>query len=302
METKDKIIAGGALTLLGISMLGGCPKSDKKQDKALADWENSHGTQGFINLNAVRDAFRSNQSMPDFEKRVNEIFEGDNMIVFEAKEIKDGFVIEASEDLDGNKRTTSGDELLFTLQVKGRLATLQGKGVNKYYKETWLYELPPEAQQTEVVHHHRSSMASSPFFWWWVMSPGWNGYYTPRGRYMDLRTHRTAYRGSEDYVGQTMQNGSFGKRMENKYGSSYRNAVNQPSSKRTSYIKKHTSNSAFKDRLAASSKRSGAATKSQMRSRTSASKSKSFSGSSSRGGSSSGRSYGGFRGSSGFGI
>lgn len=298
METKDKIIAGSACAIMGFSLLGGCPKSDKNE--AVNKWENSHGTQGFINLNAVRDAFKSNQSMPEFEKRVNEIFEGDNMVVFEAKEVREGFKIEASEDLDGNKRVTNGDDLLFTLQVKGRIATLQGAGVNKYYKESWLFELPPEAQRTEVVHHH-SSMSTSPFFWWWVMSPGWHGYYTPRDRYMDIRTHRNVYRESDAYVGQTTQNGSFGKSMENKHGSRYRSAVNQPSSKRTSYIKKQTSNSAFRNRLAASNKKNGSVQKSQMRSRTSASKSKSFSGRS-RSGSSSGRSYGGFRGSSGFEI
>lgn len=300
MGTSEKLIVGGFATVIGISMLSQC--SNSRQDKSLSNWENSQGTQGFINLNDVRDAFRSTQKMADFESRVNEIFEGDNMVVFEAKEIRGGFKLMAREDLDGSKSTTAKDDLLFTLSVEGRTAQLKGAGVNKYYKESWIYEPPAGSQQqVQQVHHRSSSIASSPFFWWWVLSPGWGGYYTPIGRYDSMYSHRNSYRSSSSYRSQMTRNGKFGTSMSQKHGSSFRSAVNSPSSNRKSYIRTQPKSAGFKEKLAASKKTTGTSKKSQLRS--TSGKSRSFSGTSSRSSrSSSSRSYGGYRGSSGFGI
>lgn len=322
METKEKIIAGSAAAIIGVVMLKGCsdeqrhsrvhtaavpsrklmpqtaPKPTKQPDQT---------NTGFVNLNAVRDAFKSNQSMPDFEKRTNEIFEGDHMVVFEAKEISNGFVLKAREDLDDSKSTTDADDLIFTLTVQGRTATLQGAGVNEYYKESWLFELPTEEQQKSVVHHHRSSMSSSPFFWWWVMSPGWHGYHTPMYRYDSMYSSRNIYRRSSAYNSQRSNNRAFGTQMGQKYGNSYHSAASAVSPQRKSYVRKSSSSSGSKDRVKASTKHSGSSSKSQVRSKPKSTSSKSYSkssrrSSSSRSSSSSSRSYGGFRGSSGFGI
>lgn len=297
METKDKVVVGAVATIVGVSMLNTC--SSRRED-AVSDWENAQGTQGFINLNDVRDAFRDNEAMPAFEKRVNEIFEGDNLVVFEAKEVNGGFEILAREDLDGSKSTTSKDDLLFTLQVKGRTATLKGAGVNDYYKESWLYEVPANAQQQMASSQHsHSSFASSPFFWWWVLSPGWGGYYTPMGRYNTIYSHRSTYRNSSAYQTQVSSNGRFGSSMSQKHGSTFRNSTSTPSAARKSYIRSTKQSPDFKSKLAASKSTTGSSARSQMRS-SSGSKKSSFSGSSNK--SSSSRGYGGFRGSSGFGI
>lgn len=297
MNTSEKVIIGAVATVVGASMIGSCSKN--KNDRAIAAWENTQGTQGFINLNAVRDAFRENQSVADFEKRVNEIFEGDNLVVFDAKEHRNGFVIEAREDLDGSKSTTNKDDLLFTLQVENRTATLKGAGVNSYYKESWIYEVPADAQQRMAQGPRQgSSFTSSPFFWWWMLSPGWGGYYTPMGRYDTIYQHRRSYRDTRDYRDQVSNNGSFATRMGRQHGSTYDRALSQRSAKRSSYIRNTIKSPGFKQKLAASKNKTGSATRSQMRSSSGARRSGSFSSSSKS--SSGSRGYGGFRGSSGF--
>lgn len=297
MENSEKLILGGFATVVAFGMLGHCSRS--RGESAEARWENSQGTQGFINLNAVKDAFRGNQSVLSFEQRVNDIYEGANLVVFDAKEIHQGFELRAYEDLDKNKNKSSGDDLLFTLKVQGRTAELKGAGVNKYYKSTWIYEPPPgSAQQVQVIHDH-SSLASSPFFWWWVLSPGWGHYYTPVHYYDTMYSHRATYRRSAAYRDQVARNTSFASRMRSKYGSSFRNSMNSTSPQRKSYIRNTVKSPGFQQKMAASRGRTGAAPRSQMRS--SRGRSGSFSGSS-RGYGSRSSGFGGFRGFSGFGV
>ena len=294
MENSEKLIVGAVATVVGFSLIGNCSKS--RANNTVADWENTHGTQGFINLNDVRDAFRSNESMQEFENRVNEIFEGDNLVVFEARELKNGFELKGYEDLDVSKSKTNKDDLLFTLSVKGRTAELKGDGVNSYYKDTWIYEPPPGSEEKVREVHHHSSFASSPFFWWWVLSPGWGGYYTPMGRYDSMYSHRSSYRNTSAYGSQARRNASFEGQMGSKYGSSFRSSMNRSSAQRKSYIRSAPKSPGFKEKVAASKGKTGSAKKSQFRS--SNRKSGSFSGTSKK--SSSSKGYGGFRGSSGF--
>ena len=296
IDNSGKIIVGGFVAIWAIVAMKGC--SDNRRERQMAEWENAEGSQGFINLHAVRDAFRKNESLVDFETRVNEIFEGDNLIVFQSKEISHGFELKGYEDLDKNKHESSGDDLLFTLSVKGRTAKLKGAGVNKYYEESWVYELPAGAEgRIQEVHYHSGV---SPLFWWWMLSPGWGSYYTPAAHYDSIYSHRSTYRNSAAYRSQVSRNSSFSSQMNSKYGSSFRNSMSSTSSTRQSYIRTKKSSPAFRDKVIASSKsKTGAAPRSQMRS-SMTSRSSSFSGSSSS--SRSSGSYGSFRGSSGFGI
>lgn len=301
METTEKVIAGAFVTVVGVSMLGTCSRNRSSQEQIryspqpvspAVDSKEVRAAEGIVNLNEVRDAFRATHEMAVFEQRVNEIYEGEQMVVFEAKELSNGFQLLAREDLDGSKSTTASDDLLFTLSVKGREATLKGNGANDYYKATWLYEPPADAATRVTEVHNRSSFASSPFFWWWVLSPGWGGYYTPMSRYDSMYAYRSGYRNSGSYRDQVSRNTSYAR----KNGSSFRNTSSTMSSQRKSYVSKMPSTSGYKQKIAASSRKTGTSAKSQTRS--SGTKSSSFSGTSKKSGSSKG--YGSFRGSSGF--
>ncbi|VGO16492.1 hypothetical protein PDESU_05083 [Pontiella desulfatans] len=304
METTEKVIAGAFVTVVGVSMLGTCSRNRSTQEEYIryspqpvpvppaVDSVDVRAAEGIINLNEVRDSFRATHEMAVFEQRVNEIYEGEQMVVFEAKEVGNGFQLLAREDLDGSKSTTASDDLLFTLSVMGREATLKGHGANDYYKETWLYEPPADAAERVREVHHHSSFASSPFFWWWLLSPGWGGYYTPMARYDSMYAYRGGYRNSGAYRDQVSRNTSYARSKS----SSFRNTSSTMSSQRKSYVSKMPSTSGYKQKMAASARKTGTSAKSQTR--TSGTKSGSFSGTSNK--SSSSKGYGGFRGSSGF--
>ena len=147
---KSDNIKNSYLVATGIasaSLLAGCGDS-----REIKQWKAAPGTNGFINLDDVEKAFKKGQKADEFEKRVNEIFEGDSLVVFKSQKTGgSGFVYYAYEDLnkDGKVKTgtlTASDDLLFTLTVANSRVTLQGAGVNKYYKSSWAYK-PAEEKQ-----------------------------------------------------------------------------------------------------------------------------------------------------------
>ncbi|MGN7613164.1 hypothetical protein ACQZV8_13895 [Magnetococcales bacterium HHB-1] len=112
----------------------------------VAAWLTSPGTQGFINLNAVKEAFNQEVNLDTFEQRINEIFEGDGLIRLKTETSKNHFILKACEDLDfNNSICTPRDDTLFTIAVSGNQAVLTGFGVNSYYRTTWNY--PPDNRQ-----------------------------------------------------------------------------------------------------------------------------------------------------------
>jgi hypothetical protein len=278
-RTNQYIVVAG---LTAASLVSGC-------DKSVKEWPNSPGTNGFVNLDAVKKAFQDNPKVEDFEERVNEVFEGDNLIIFESQELNKGFVYTAKEDLDKDTVISSGDETLFTLTVANGKATLQGAGVNKYYKETWSYKPVDKDQPSSERHHHHTH-----FYHWYGMR-GWGGYYTPRQSYNRISGSRDSYRQGSAFVSQVNNNVGFENRMTKRYGTGFRKSVSDVSSVRKSYINTTKKSSGFKGMLSknkSSSLRSKSSTKGGFTSARSSSKAVGRSG---------GRS-GGFRGSSGFSV
>lgn len=269
------------------SCLAGC---DSDGDK----WAKSPGTNGFINLDAVKEAFIKNPEAGSFEGRANEIFEGDNLVIFSTKEVKGGFVYTALEDLNKNKKADSSDEVIFTLTVADGRATLQGYGVNKYYKDMWNYTPPKEDKEKEQKTQTHRYYHRGPYFHYWYYGRGWGRYYTPAPAYNKTASQRTDYRQGTSFKNQVKGNVDFENRMSKKYGSNFRKSVNDTSSIRKSYVSKTQRSSGFKNTLSTS--------KSGWSQRSGASKSSGFTSSRSSGGSKSGGGFGGHKGSSGFGI
>ena len=64
----------------------------------------------------MQQAFKSANSVTDFEQRVNQIYEGDGIVLVRAKQEPDGLLLEGWEDLDGNYEISDAqDDLLFTI-------------------------------------------------------------------------------------------------------------------------------------------------------------------------------------------
>lgn len=271
-------------SLTAASFVTGCNKDGKK-------WANSPGTNGFINLDAVKEAFIKNPEAGGFEGKVNEIFEGDNLIIFASTKGNSGFVYKAFEDLNKDKAVDSGDEVLFTLTVANGRATLQGNGANKYYKETWKYTPPKEGEKETQQTRHRYHRG--PYFYHWYYGRSWRSYHTPAPSYNNTASLRGNYRQTDSFKGQVQNNINYENRMSKKYGSNFTKSVNDTSTIRKNYISRTKSSSGFKSSLKSTSSSGWSVRPKSTKSSFSSSKISSRS---------SGGSRGGFRGSSGFGI
>ena len=80
-----KLKFGTALSLGGIvatapliAACGGGPSYE--------DWAATDGAAGRINLDDVQAAFKDSESATEFERRVNEIYEGDGLVLIRAKQ------------------------------------------------------------------------------------------------------------------------------------------------------------------------------------------------------------------------
>ena len=305
-HTNLKLIA---TSMASASILTSC---GPKEPPEVQDWRKAPGTNGFINLKDVVEAFHKLRKVEAFEKRVNEIFEGDNMVIFTSKPSEannskiegtaNGFIYAAFEDLDKDGKVNtriikegqlSGDDPLFTIAVKNEKATLYGHGVNKYYKYSWTYK-PLEKKQEETAyrnHYH------SPYYHHWYHGSGWGGYYSPREKYHTNTKEREKFRRSSGYTSQLNTNADFEKSAARKYGSSFTSSVGQQSQVRKDYINKVAKSDNIHSTI-----RSNPASKIKSSSRTSSTYSKAAAATNSIVGGSRGGSFGSSRGSSGIGI
>lgn len=257
---KLKVIATGVASA---SILASC---GPKEPKDVQDWRKAPGTNGFINLKDVVEAFQKHRKVEDFENRVNEIYEGDHLVVFASRPAKssetvgvsektdkssNGFLYVAYEDLNKNKSVDtdqgqlSADDPLFSIFVKDEKATLYGLGVNKYYRFSWTYK-PNEEKKEEnsyASHYH------SPYYHHWYHGRGWNRYYTPREKYDQNTIKRDKYRKSNEYVSQLNKNSKYESDSARQYGRSFTSSAGAQSQTRREYIQKAPRSSNFRSTI-----------------------------------------------------
>ena len=194
------------------------------------DWAATDGAAGRINLDDVQTAFKESESATDFEKRVNEIFEGDGIVLIKAEQTDTAFVLEGWENLDGNTRIDEGtDEKLFTItQKEDKSHEMRGHHANGYYHSTW------GAGDFLFTYLIFSSLA------------GPRVYYTPAHRVVPIRNDRSNYRNSSAYRSQVSRNGSYFNRQKGFAGSSYDSANRNRSAARQSYQSRARSTGDFR--------------------------------------------------------
>ena len=86
------LILGSAMMVAGPVMTG-CSTGVSADE-----WAATEGAIGRINMEAVQEAFERSKSVEEFEKRLNEIYEGDGIVLIRAKEEGGNRTIEAFED------------------------------------------------------------------------------------------------------------------------------------------------------------------------------------------------------------
>lgn len=190
----------------------------------------------------ARSGLSGSSNVEDFEKRVNEIFEGDGLVIFKADKVQGGFQYLAYEDLNKDKLISSADDRLFTITVANGTATLKGAGVNSYYSESWPYEPKEEEIAAAKEEENGGSTGTthrrhgSSFFMWYALGRWSGGYHTPASSYSAMSAHRASYRGSSAYASQVKTNSAYQTSATKRYGAGFRSASSQVSSSRSSRI------------------------------------------------------------------
>jgi hypothetical protein len=221
---------GTALSLGGI--VAAAPLVAACGGPSYEDWAATDGAAGRINLDDVQEAFRDSDSATEFERRVNEIYEGDGIILIRAKQDGQVLTLEGWEDLNkDNTIDDSSDDQLFSI-VRGddNEYDMRGYHGNGYY------------------HSHFG--AGDFLFTYLIISSlsGPRGYYysTPPSRGTEIRNQRTTYRNSSSYGGQVRRNASYSAKQSSFAGSRYQSTKGNVSSNRGSYQSTQRTSGAFR--------------------------------------------------------
>ncbi len=206
------VIAGGSLL-----SLGACSKREQ--------WAETSGKAGQINMEAVQDAMKKSNDVSEFEKKVNEIYTGDEMVLIEVENKGSEQLVSGYVDLDNNLEIDhNSDDKLFTFRKwdeRGNARySMRGYGVNSYYYRP--YPMGTNMLTTYLL----VSALTRPMY----MRPV---YHTTVVQRQATRQYRSNYRQTPSYRNQVSANKRFQTRMSSKHGTSYRKA--SPSTSRTKW-------------------------------------------------------------------
>lgn len=196
------------------------------------DWAATDGAAGRINLDEVQTSFKGAKSVTDFENRVNQIYEGDGLVLIRAEQTDTALVLEGWEDLNGNFSIDDGqDEKLFTITEKDdKSYDMRGYHANSYYHSTWG---PGSFLFTYLLV---SSLAGPRYLH--VTDTGY-----ARGK---LSSDRKYYRSSYSYEQQVRRNSTFFNKQKGFAGSTYDSAGRNVSGARQSYQSQARSTGSYK--------------------------------------------------------
>ena len=222
----------GTRTAAGALIAAGPVVAACSSGPSYEEWAATDGAAGRINLDDVQEAFKKSDSATDFEKRVNEIYEGDGLVLIRARQETDALVLEGWEDLNKNYEIDdAADDKLFDIVKRNEQHEMRGYGANSYY-------------------HHGFGPGSFLFTYMLIssLSPMGYYYYTPplyaRG---GLSSHRDSYRSSSGYRSQVSRNSRYFTGQKTGFASSRYNAAGKNlSTARTSYRSTQQSSGAYK--------------------------------------------------------
>ena len=207
------VIAGGS-----VLSLGACSKREQ--------WAETSGKAGQINLEAVEKAMQTSKDVTEFEKRVNEIYTGDEMVLVEVKNEGREQLVSGYADLNNDLEIDNSDDKLFTFrrwyEGDNPRYEMRGHGVNSYYHHP--YPMGTNLLTTYLL----VSALTRPMY----MTPM---YRTTRADRQTTRQYRNNYRQKFDYRRQVAANKRYQTRMSSKHGTSYRKA--SPNASRTRWAR-----------------------------------------------------------------
>ena len=232
-------------------MVAGSPLIAACGGQSYDSWAATDGAAGRINLDDVQEAFKESKSASEFEERVNEIYEGDGIILIRADQSGDRLTLEGWEDLNGsNEIEDDRDDRLFSIVKENDRHEMRGHNANGYY---------------------HSSFGAGSFLFGYMLAtafmPGPYFYSTPVSRGPAIRQSRANYRQSNRYGTQVARNSRYTSRQQGFAGSRYQDSSRNLSSNRQSYQQTQRSSGAFRSSSAISRGSSGSGFGSSSRAR-----------------------------------
>ena len=196
-------------------------------------WAATDGAAGRINLDEVQEAFKSSDSATDFEERVNQIYEGDGIILIRVDQDGERMTLEGWEDLNSSREIEDGaDDLLFSIVRDNEdRHEMRGYGANGYY---------------------HSGFGAGDFLFTYMLLSAFNpiggGYYyrTPTTRYDSLSRNRAQYRNTGSYRTQVSRNSGYFDRQKTFAGSRYDQASKNVSGSRQTYLNSQKTSGSFR--------------------------------------------------------
>ena len=231
---KKRVTKTTIALLSGASLLAGPVAAACSSGPSYEEWAATDGAAGRINLEDVQKAFEESESPTEFETKVNQIYEGDGIVLIRVEQDGDRMNLEGWEDLNGSKAIEDGsDDRLFSIvRNHDNSHEMRGYGANSYY--------------------HHGFGAGDFLFTYMLLSaftPGFGGYYynTPVNRYDTISRDRTNYRNtSQSYRNQVSRNSQYFNKQKTFAGSSYDQASRNISSSRQTYMSNQKTSGAFK--------------------------------------------------------
>jgi hypothetical protein len=188
MISKTKHLAAALAVVVGLGSAVGCDTSPPGGQKT-ERWVTTENTNVPLNWDKVNEAYKQAQGPEDLERRVNEIYEGDEIISISVKDVDDkNQVVTGFFDKNQNGSVDDGEKI-FTIQrqITGEgQAQVQTVGYGPYYG----YHSPFFSVVSGMVV---GSMLAN------ALTPGYRpiyvqGYTTPPSRTDALAQSRSAYR------------------------------------------------------------------------------------------------------------
>ena len=206
----------GSIAATGI-MAGGSLLSLASCSNRREQWAETSGKAGQINMEAVEEAMKKSKDVSEFEKRVNEIYQGDELVLIEVKNQGNEQLVSGYADLNNNNQIDyDSDDKLFTFRRwfdgDKQRAEMRGYGVNSYY-----YHPYPSGMNLLTTYLLINALTQPRYRTMPV-------YHTTVSDARRLRTYRSNYRRTPSYRNQIDTNRRFQSRMSTKHGTTYRKA------------------------------------------------------------------------------
>ena len=219
------------MALTSLMLIAGPTVAACVQEPTYEQWASTDGASGRINLDDVQNAFKKSKSPSEFEKRVNEIYEGDGIILIRSRQDGDKLTLDAFEDLN-NSGDIEGDsdDLLFSIVNDHQNNDIRGHGANGYYHRSF------GGGDFLFTYLMLSSFSRGPYY-----------YHTPIGNTATIRANRNNYRSSSTYRSQVSRNSSYFRDSGGFAKSRFNDSKGSISSSRQSYLSRQKSSGAFKN-------------------------------------------------------